>query len=365
MREGRPNGVGMRLSLSMAVAVLSLMACGGKPQVCITGDTKACACVDGKSGAQACLADGTYGACQCGSSACNAGNCSGCCDATGTCQTGNSTMACGGAGALCLACGNGQSCVAAACVEPSSAGGGSGAGGGSASGGGSGGGTAGGGSAGGGSVTQCNAGNCAGCCLSTGECVDPVNRPSNVCGVAGVACGVCTSTQACVSNACTVVKRVFATKSEYPGQLGGLAGGDAKCATAAAAANLGGTWKAWLSDATTPALARIADVGPWYRVESPLRTRVFNNKANLQTSPLAGITTDENGTALPRPFGDAPQVWTGTAVGGSSSTFHCQSWTFLGSAYGTVGLAGAIDNQWTISASPSCANSAHLYCFEQ
>jgi hypothetical protein len=47
------------------------------------------------------------------------------------------------------------------------------------------------------------------------------------------------------------VKRVFVTSTGYPGNLGGLAGADAKCQERATAAGLGGTFKAWLSAAGT------------------------------------------------------------------------------------------------------------------
>ena len=40
--------------------------------------------------------------------------------------------------------------------------------------------------------------------------------------------------------------RLFVTSVTSTGSFGGLAGGDARCNTAAQAANKGGTWKAWL-----------------------------------------------------------------------------------------------------------------------
>ncbi|MFT3840841.1 MAG: hypothetical protein QM723_27880 [Myxococcaceae bacterium] len=108
----------------------------------------------------------------CGSKpACGAGNCPGCCDATGVCQLGVAGVACGSNGALCEACAPGQTCSVGLCRFPpsgngggSSAGGGfGGAGGGSATGGGfggSGGGTGGGSSGTGGGGCEFN--NCGG-----------------------------------------------------------------------------------------------------------------------------------------------------------------------------------------------------------
>src|SRR5690242_15690863 len=42
-------------------------------------------------------------------------------------------------------------------------------------------------------------------------------------------------------------RRVFVTSKTYQGTLGGLAGADMECQKLADAANLGGTWMAWLS----------------------------------------------------------------------------------------------------------------------
>src|SRR5688500_4322657 len=86
-------------------------------------------------------------------------------------------------------------------------------------------------------------------------------------------------------------KRIFVTSLGYTGDrttAGGAAtgwqGADALCDLAAAGAALGGAWVAWASDSGTNAIDRIMDVGPWYFVDGA--TLVFNNKANLATSPV-------------------------------------------------------------------------------
>jgi hypothetical protein len=76
-------------------------------------------------------------------------------------------------------------------------------------------------------------------------------------------------------------KRVFVTAAGYRGDFGGVTGGDTICNTTAVAANLDGTWKAWLSDSTTNAIDRIDDVGPWYLLNGKV---VFNNKTNTTAS---------------------------------------------------------------------------------
>jgi hypothetical protein len=166
---------------------------------------------------------------------------------------------------------------------------------------------------------------------------------------------------------CASTKRVFITAARYDGNLGGLAGADAKCATAAAAVNLGGTWKAWLSDANTNAIDRIADVGPWYFVGLPIK--VFNNKANLATLPLRPVAVTERGEVL----SSSQAVWSATDVGGkrvsSTAAYSCQNWTDDGftssSQKAPTGDASRADNGWTYSSSEYCYQSLRLYCLQQ
>jgi len=158
-------------------------------------------------------------------------------------------------------------------------------------------------------------------------------------------------------------KRIFLTSVRHPAAtLGGVTGADAKCQTAAQGANLGGTWKAWLSDATTNAIDRIAEVGPWLTLEGPGRPSqiAFNNKANLATQPFVDIEVTEQGMAV---IGLPELVWTGTATGGMRTTLVCTSWSMNVGA-GTVGDANDAAD-WTNYRSEPCTASARLYCLEQ
>lgn len=307
--------------LAVACATLAALSCGSK-STCVTGESKACACVNGTMGAQICQADGTYAACQCGSALCNASNCTGCCDAVGACQAGTASTACGSSGSQCIACGGSQQCTLGVCTTPGGTGGGSGGGGGS----------------------MCSPSNCNGCCDSTGACRLPTAM-STQCGSNGEACVAC--------------KRIFVTNAQYDGNLGGLAGADQKCSTAAQAAGLGGTWKAWLSDANTNAIDRITANGPWYLRDND--SRVFNNKANLMTNPLTPIRRDENDGTV-----NGFNTWTGTRVGGTRST-HCASWSSSAAAeFGQAGSTLSNTNSWTEeSAAIRCSEQHHLYCLEQ
>jgi len=165
-------------------------------------------------------------------------------------------------------------------------------------------------------------------------------------------------------------KRVFVSNASYPADLrsagggsDGLAAGDKLCNTAAQAATLGGTWKAWLSGTslagTTDAADRIAEAGPWYRLDGQ---KAFNNKANLMTAPLVPLNVDENRRQIILPA----EVWTGTRVGGRASALDCNGWgggAFNGNA--TTGSTDGVDQRWTDATLTRCAEKARLYCLEQ
>lgn len=178
-------------------------------------------------------------------------------------------------------------------------------------------------------------------------------------------------------------KRVFVTSQHYDGNLGGSAGGDAKCnavAQAAISAGLlkgaGTTWVAWLSDSTSNAIDRLVDVGPWYLVDE--QTKVFNNKAHVALQPAqllgSGITMDERGNDA---ISQCAVSWTGTMPGGTVSAADCADWTSNASnVNGTEGVPGATDDNWTdfsgsvycgaIPDTEACNYTGHaLICFEQ
>lgn len=166
-------------------------------------------------------------------------------------------------------------------------------------------------------------------------------------------------------------KRIFMTKTMYNGNLAaagnaasGIEGGDNLCNLAASAAVLGGTWQAWLSDANVDAIARLADVGPWYQVD---RSEViFNNKANILTGPLVPVIYNENGESVEIEDG----VWTGTMNNGKKDPLYptdCNNWVNgTNTGTGWIGLGKSSDaNDWTEYYEKPCQSLYHLYCFEQ
>jgi hypothetical protein len=123
------------------------------------------------------------------------------------------------------------------------------------------------------------------------------------------------------------VCRVFVTNATFSGDLGGLAGADAKCQAAASAANLSGTYRAWLS---TTASSPAADAtftkasGPYRRVDG---VQVVADWADLTDGTLgAAIRVTETGTQL---FNNS--VWTHTlpdgTAGGVAHGGDCAGWT--------------------------------------
>jgi len=165
--------------------------------------------------------------------------------------------------------------------------------------------------------------------------------------------------------------RVFITSTTYNGSLGGLAGADEKCGSLANAANLGGAWKAWLSDGTISASSRFTpSSGPYRLVDG---TAIANDWSDLIDGNLAvGIYKDEFGN----PKGDdkSPEKsWTNTNADGSihSNTQTCNGWQgpstfeYAGVGSNSFSFISGTSSIWTYTASEQCNNLFHLYCFEQ
>lgn len=157
-------------------------------------------------------------------------------------------------------------------------------------------------------------------------------------------------------------KRMFASAQLVTGDLGGLAGADSACASWAHAANLGGTWKAFLSTSTVNAPSRIAEVGPWYNVTR--QYKVFNNKSGLTVGAINSIRTEYNALAT-------GSAWTGTRANGTADVVTCGDWTTAATSYyGSAGNpSGKLDQgaAWMSKGgnAPACTETLRVYCFEQ
>jgi hypothetical protein len=172
---------------------------------------------------------------------------------------------------------------------------------------------------------------------------------------------------------------VFVTSTTYNANLGGLKGADTKCQTVASAAQLDGTFKAWLSDSTTNASDRLTHATvPYVRVDG---THVAENWTDLTDGTLAApmVITEQGQTDT------TGRAWTGTDESGGSEGEACEGtlhidWTFGGAGsgdniLGVMGQTTATDCHWTRDAPEGCGSPAvtysrcdtlgALYCIEQ
>jgi hypothetical protein len=163
-------------------------------------------------------------------------------------------------------------------------------------------------------------------------------------------------------------KRVFVTSEALPN--GGFGRGltapaDAFCQSAAEDRILGGTWKAWLSNAVDSPATRFTRKVAAYRLLDG--TVVAMGWLGLTSGRLQhAIDMTEMKTSVPYDY--LTEVWTGTTPSGTASGISCEDWTNSTSdlPYGDVGTVGKIDIAWTQNYRQFChLPYAHLYCFEQ
>jgi hypothetical protein len=191
----------------------------------------------------------------------------------------------------------------------------------------------------------------------------------------------CTGTNVCENGDCVPLRcgnggdcTVFQTSAGFTGtQIGGLNGGDAKCQAAATAANLNGTFKAWLAAGNATPATRYTNVdkaGP-YRVVANASDggnpppKVAENFADLfscggGTCLNNAINRDEKGVSQ----GGNPAVWTGVKADGSASADTCGEWG-SNAGNGLIGSGTSTSTTWTDSLVSACTSPNILYCFQQ
>jgi hypothetical protein len=162
---------------------------------------------------------------------------------------------------------------------------------------------------------------------------------------------------------------VFTTSNRWTGDLGGLAGADAKCQAAAGAAFPGRVFRAWISgtgagEAATERL--VHGTGPYTNGPWSIGTGWDQLASSVHDH---GIRLDENGN-LPQ-VDDV--VWTGTNPDGTAlvgaTGASCNDWSSAEGGGGTgiaaVGNASSVDAKWTHEVFQTCDGFGHLYCVEQ
>lgn len=163
--------------------------------------------------------------------------------------------------------------------------------------------------------------------------------------------------------------RVFVTASPTLAVLGGVADADALCQGEAAAAQLQGTYRAWISDSQSSPLTRFGKAlsRPYVRLDGLAIAGTWDIMVT------AGLSQPISLTAYGVPItADTPCVndfvWTGTDMSGLPwGDMFCAEWTSDTSDISVaVGSAlSAVSPDWTLCNSASCGTLARLYCFEQ
>jgi hypothetical protein len=305
---------------------------------CWNGACRACQpytseCLDPKS-SRRCRDDGSWGPAITCATLCGGGICQDCEPDAGMCVDDKSFRSCNGSGSWDppVPCDSGGSCFGDSCRECTPG------------------------------ATRCLEGDVIQTCNTDGSWADDMACPNTCKG------------GKCVSNP----KKVFVTSTTYKaGDLGGLAGADAKCQARAMAAGLTGTFRAWLSDSDDqPATRFIKENGPYLLVTGNV---VANNFTQVTSGTLRhAINVTELGTAAPTatiPGCTTPIVWTNTTsdgyVGDPGAT--CGDWTDSVVFSGWFGTTTS-QTEWTspnctgvagTSTATGCGALAPIYCFEQ
>ena len=184
----------------------------------------------------------------------------------------------------------------------------------------------------------------------------------------GATRGACNPVR-CTGGFCTV----FVTLVGFTGaEIGGLAGGDAKCQAAADSVELNGVYKAWLSTSAASPVTRFTLSGEPFRLVANASDNggpgplVATNFAALTSCFAAGNCLthgiDRTVDGVLQPGSDG--AWTGTRANGTADSETCSDWT---SAAGTgrLGTFGNTDARWTEEFEVLCSQAIRLYCFEQ
>ncbi len=217
------------------------------------------------------------------------------------------------------------------------------------------------------------------------RCRPDQNRCQRRCISKGACCDGCPAGEVCVDGTCGPPAcgrkgacRVFATSQRYDGDLGGVAGADAKCQALADASPLtqGGTYKAWISEtsiASSPGrrFTNLRRTGPYVRVDGVV---VATSWADLtrpvpEGNPIlrALINLDENGGTAPSIHAWTYTLWTGFPNNEPDLEGRdCDKWTTSSSGvYGSFGGTYLGERRWTRLGTDLCDNQFALYCFEQ
>jgi hypothetical protein len=156
---------------------------------------------------------------------------------------------------------------------------------------------------------------------------------------------------------------MFTTSATYDGNLGGLAGADAKCQALATNAGLAGTYRAYLGATGVNAPSRFAGASGWTRVDGQ---PIVNQIGEFGTVVLANPPSlDQSGNDLTNSA--QLRVWTATNSDTTYTGQNCNSvagdWSTTSSRTMSGVLTATNSNVLTGGNVLACATLLHLYCF--
>jgi len=196
------------------------------------------------------------------------------------------------------------------------------------------------------------------------KCGDEELDPGEECDDGATADG-----DGCSAQCTKELRRVFVTSAVFTGDLGGLAGADAKCQAAAESAAVPGLFRAWLStDLAAPADDFLKSDVPYVRLDDVQVAADWQDlidgtlDAPINVSELGGLPATGAHACFPT---DALGAWTGTSAAGVSlKTGSCANWSSTGGD-STLGRVGAPSMAWSSFCPTPCTSQAALYCVEQ
>lgn len=165
---------------------------------------------------------------------------------------------------------------------------------------------------------------------------------------------------------CWQDRLVFVTGEGFKGDLGGLGGADAKCQFAAQAAQLPGTYTAWLSSGDgMPSTTMLHSQGVYKRVDGVILARGWSDFTDGLIDATISVT--ELGETL------EAGVWTNTEASGvtANGSADCDGWTKQDfETKGRWGASVSIEQAWSNHpnelVNPTGCDANHsLYCVMQ
>lgn len=165
------------------------------------------------------------------------------------------------------------------------------------------------------------------------------------------------------NNECQPGELVFVTNGTWNGNLGGIAGADAKCQAEATNKGLVGTFKAWIStDTSSPLNTFNKSANPYRLIDSQLVASNWNALVSGNLTHAINVTSSGNVLTV------ESRVWTNTGTNGATNppVYHCNTWAASATGQGGEGNAIQTNSQWTaIGGVSACNQLKRLYCFRQ